>query len=93
MIEMGRLMGCGTNFTVGDDALIVPQQAEEIREIRCGVVRCCVSTLRYAKFGGASCGHPGRGDPTAFMEQYSFPHWFYGILQVHSVGRVTRPLR
>ena len=49
--------------------------------------------IGFPKFGGASCGHPGRGDPTAFMEQYSFPHWFYGILQVHSVGRKTRPLR
>ena len=47
MMEMGRLMGCGTNSTVGDDALIVPRQAEEIREIRCGVVRCCVSTLDF----------------------------------------------
>ena len=29
-----------------------------------GAFGVCGSTLGYAKFDSASCGHPGRGDPT-----------------------------
>ena len=48
-----------TNSTVGDDAYIVPQQANTKKKIQCGMVKCCVSTSDFILFRVHSVVTPG----------------------------------